>query len=171
VLASFAAAALAATLALQWEAGRVRPIWLSAGLNDKALLTRRSSEGFGALWADSANLLACVRPGSVVAYSEMGYAFWVRPDLDAIDTRGLVDERVAHRAPASLHTIVGVVDPNWRKRDSFIGGEIARRQPHFVLSIEPDQGSSAIGGQYTLVRTDDYGHVKASLYRRRDVSC
>lgn len=170
VVVPFAALLAVVCVGLQWEAGRYGPAWAAGGFDDYQLISRGSDRGFGALWGDSKSLLACAPAGASVAYSEMGYSFWVRPDLTVTDTRGLVDSEVA-RAPAHLHTRVGVVDPDWRDPTSFIGELLSRRQPELILSIEPDQGSEAIGGKYVRERTKDYGDVTVTVYRRVDTEC
>ena len=49
-------------------------------------------------------------PGSLVADSEVGYTGFERLDLRILDPRGLTDATIAHHAPASTKSDVGVTE-------------------------------------------------------------
>lgn len=114
------------------------PVWTSHGRFDDAALV--SSGGYETLsskiWPSGPNLLRCVPSGSLVAYSEIGYAGFERLDLRLLDTRGLTDEVIAHSAPSTIRTSVGVVDPDWFSPHSTVGSRILALKPSVIISFD-----------------------------------
>lgn len=99
-------------------------------------------------------MLRCVPPGSLVAYSEIGFTGYERPDLRILDTRGLTDETIAHDAPAAQKSAPGVRELDWSDPGSVVGARILSARPVVVLSFDHEPGRSlshtVLGGSYVL---------------------
>jgi len=111
------------------------PVWSSSGSFDDASLI--ASGGYGQLstviWPTGLAFLQCVPSGSLVAYSEDGYAAFERLDLRFLDLRGLNDATIAHESPAGYKSPVGVADMEWASPHSVVGTQIRRLRPTVVL--------------------------------------
>lgn len=114
------------------------PVWASHGqLDDAALVSAGGYETLSSkIWPEGPNLLRCVPSGSLVAYSEIGYAGLERLDLRFLDTRGLTDEVIAHSAPPGITTSVGVIDPDWFSPHSTVGSRILAVKPSVILNFD-----------------------------------
>jgi hypothetical protein len=100
-------------------------------------------------------MLRCVPSGSLVAYSEIGFVGYERPDLRILDTRGLTDETIAHDAPAAEKASPGVRDLDWSDPNSVVGDRILAAKPLVVLTFDHQPGrtlgGTVLGGSYVLV--------------------
>jgi hypothetical protein len=114
------------------------PVWTSHGrLDDAALVSTGGYETLSSkIWPAGPNLLRCVPSGSLVAYSEIGYAGFERLDLRFLDTRGLTDKVIAHSAPTVLTSNVGVLDFGWFLPHSTVGSRILALKPSVVLTFD-----------------------------------
>lgn len=132
------------------------PVWTSRGRFDDASLV--AAGGFPAfsngVWPAGLALLSCMPSGSLVAYSEIGYAGFERPDLTFLDTRGLTDTAIAHDAASSIKGSRGVTDLDWTSEQSVVGGEIAARRPGAILSFDwrTSPSSTVLNGTYERKR-------------------
>ncbi|MBV9850640.1 MAG: hypothetical protein JO250_13285 [Armatimonadetes bacterium] len=73
-------------------------------------------------------------PGSVLAYSEMGYAGYTNPDITFIDVRGLTDPEIA-RLPASYKGPWGVDDEDWFRPGDPLYAILQRRRPTAIIAF------------------------------------
>lgn len=127
----------------------VAPIWASGlSFRDRDLVGVRDPVA-RRVWVDAVEKFRCARSGDTVAYSEMGYVPWARRDLTFVDTAGLVNERIAHDAPASMKTWSGVEDSAWWGSGSVVGAELLRRRPQLILVVDgSDLPQTVLNGSY-----------------------
>jgi hypothetical protein len=141
------------------------PVWESHGRFDEASLV--ASGGYGRLssvaWPDGAAMLRCVPSGSLVAYSEIGFVGYERPDLRILDTRGLTDATIAHDAPAAEKAAPGVIELDWDNPHSAVGARILTAKPLAVLSFDHEPGRAlgrtVLDGSYVLVAQRKVGNL------------
>lgn len=114
------------------------PLWNSRWRFDDASLV--SAGGYGTLsrlyWPTGLSMLRCTPSGSLVAYSEDGYAGFERLDLRFLDTRGLTDSIIAHNAPANEKSSIGVTEFGWTSPRSVVGSQILRQRPALILTFD-----------------------------------
>ena len=89
-----------------------------------------------------------VEPGSVVAYSEMGFAGYRNLDVKFIDVRGLTDREIA-RLPASYKGSWGVDDEAWMLPTDPLYQIFQRRKPSVIIAFShPAQMPSVVLDRY-----------------------
>jgi hypothetical protein len=151
------------------------PVWRTASFDDRSLVEVGNSDFDGAssrLWAMGPDLVACLGPGSSVAYTEMGYFGFARQDLHVIDMRGLTDAEIARTAPDETRTFYGIVDHEWFDADSATGRILTERRPEMILSFDAEPRSTVLGGDYLLDRVIVWGPLTPlGVYVRKDFSC
>jgi hypothetical protein len=133
------------------------PVWESHGrFDDASLVAAGGYAGFSdGVWPDGAAMLRCVPSGSLVAYSDIGFVGYERPDLRILDMRGLTDETIAHDAPVVEKASPGVSELDWSDPNSVVGARILAAKPLVVLSFDHQPGravrATVLGGSYVLV--------------------
>jgi hypothetical protein len=137
------------------------PVWASRGkFDDASLVVAGGYDTFSShVWTEGPKFLRCVPSGSLVAYSEVGYAGFERLDLNFLDTRGLTDRKIARSAPSSAKSSVGVTDYSWLNPHSPVGSRILATRPVDVLSIDVPvipPPPVALAGTYRLRYVDFY---------------
>ena len=91
-------------------------------------------------------------PGSVVAYSEMGYAGYENPDITFIDVRGLTDPEIA-RLPAHFKGPWGVDDEDWFRPGDPLYAILRRRRPTMIVAFSSVPNMPAVAlDRYYLAR-------------------
>jgi arabinofuranosyltransferase len=150
------------------------PIWRSGwSFDDASLVTAGGFVEFsGQLWPGGLAMLRCVPSGSLVAYSEIGYAGFERQDLRFLDTRGLTDTAIADHAPAGDKDAKGVTDDNWTSPDSVVGARILALRPSIVLSFDWRSGPphTVLGGAYVEVKDRSTYAWDGSTLDREDLA-
>lgn len=129
------------------------PVWASHGrVDDAALVATGDYETFSSkIWPSGPSILRCVPSGSLVAYSEIGYAGFERLDLRFLDTRGLTDKVIAHSAPSTIRNAVGVIDPAWFLPHSAVGSRILALRPSLIVTFDFNiVPLKVLGGTYKL---------------------
>jgi hypothetical protein len=153
------------------------PVWATGGKVDDASITAAGAYELTPLWIVGRRLLACAKPGDLVAYSEMGSAGFARHDLRFLDLRGLLDKEIARTAPASLKGEPGVTDYSWASSTSVVGRVIVREQPVLILSVDGLPSPTVLDGRYIEVQylqfrnTPHFRNLPLVLYRRADRPC
>lgn len=114
------------------------PIWNSHWHFDDASLVRAGGYGLLSLeyWPLGLAMLRCVPSGSLVAYTEVGYAGFERLDVRFLDMRGLTDTSIAHTAPANVKDDGGVTQYTWTSPSSVVGQTILADRPVAVLTFD-----------------------------------
>lgn len=141
------------------------PVW-GGGYSNRSLIASNIGRG----WVEGAALLRCASPGQLVAYSEMGYAGYLRQDLRFLDLHALVNKEIAK----DLKPYSGkddLADVLWYVPSTTVGSEVLKRRPHFVLSFDGNPPDPALDGRYIRVEGQRVGELDYELYRRADVDC
>ncbi len=151
------------------------PVWSSHGRFDTADLFAASDGGgfYPAVWLAGDRALACARPNSVIAYSEVGYAGFTHLDLRFIDTRGLTDRAIARNSPTQVRNYFGVADPDWYSTTSTVGSEILAQHVDLILTFDSGPERGILGGRFIEVgsKVVPPSGVTLHLYRRVGIAC
>lgn len=151
-------------------------LWLATGrstptidqvraLDDRSLVALE-----GEVWATAPDLLTCAASGWTVADSEMGYGPWARRDLRFIDTRGLVDARIAELSQPDQRHTWGVLDPTYDPEPDPLGAEVLRRRPELIITNDPGAGPPP-ADRYRPVATWTDGRTTRTAHLRTDLDC
>lgn len=143
-----AAAVCGAAVALLWLVSCTKTehySWKSAGFSTQGARLLQASEGFGPLWVKGAKYIQQFRPGTKVAYSEMGYAGYTSLDKYMLDIRGLTDRQIAHLPPQYKYS-TGVADKEWYAPGDPLNIILERRKPDVIISFDPVPPRTTVSG-------------------------
>lgn len=95
---------------------------------------------------------------STLAYSEMGFAGLVNPDMRFIDVRGLTDKEIA-RMPRSYKGTWGVDDETWFVPGDPLYAILMRRHPDAIIAFSHREAPPFVLGRFVLAAqiTDQSG--------------
>ena len=110
--------------------------WKSAGFSTQGARLLQASEGYGPLWVKGGDYIRHFPPGTLVAYSEMGYAGYSNLDKPLLDIRGLTDTEIAH-LPARYKYSTGIADKMWYQPGDPLNQIFRRRRPGTIISFDP----------------------------------
>jgi hypothetical protein len=145
------------------------PVWSLNGVSDAALLSTAPDPQFAPRIAIRENLpieLSCLRPGQLVATSEIGYLGFARLDLRILDIRGLADKTIAMHTASKYKYPWGVHEPNLLNPKSVVGREILRENPLVIATFDSIPKHVALNGRYHLVKVNHYGRYELAYYSR-----
>jgi len=144
------------------------PAWSLSGLDDRSLIASGAPSAFSVLSAGVPSTLKCLKPGQLVATSEIGYLGFARLDLRILDVRGLTNRAIAMSAPSSLKTTVGVDDTNWYEASSPVGKVLLAEKPAVIAELDSLPQSYVLGGRYRLVKETVKRGVTLGFYVPRN---
>lgn len=148
--------------------------WSQSGYaTQDAVLLSKAYEGKGiqTLWIKTGDYLQAHFPPSIsVAYSEVGYAAYINPDMRFTDTRGLTDFEIA-RLTGAKKSVTGVFDENWFRPEGSLFAVLKRRAPDVIIALEPAEEQSVVLDSYRLRKMfhstwDNKYPISASVYVR-----
>ena len=123
--------------------------WARAGFTTHGARLLRVGGMYGAYWVDVGDYIHTrFRPGSYVAYSEMGYAGYANLDKRFLDTRGLTESHLCRLYPVSRKSMVGITDDRWYAAPSPLFAELIERQPDAIISFDYQRPIRVALGQY-----------------------
>lgn len=127
--------------------------WSNARFSSHGGALLSADNTLGRKWvAVNRYLRTAALPGSLIAYSEMGYAGYENMDLRFIDVRGLTDPEIA-RLPAQYKGPWGVDDDEWFQPHDPLGAILARRQPDMIIAFSSARQMPSLAlGCYYFVR-------------------
>jgi hypothetical protein len=171
VVAIFGGMVLAATYSYVTPGSR-DPVWnMRHGINNRALIAVGGYGDGGRVWAAMPNLIACARPGQLVATSEAGYGPFSALGVRFLDLRGLTNREIAMSAPASMKAPTGVTDINWQQSTSPVGAVIVRSMPVLIVTLDARPEPIVLNGHYKLLGTESFGLTRMKVYERAGVHC
>lgn len=136
------------------------------GTDSRSLL--RASGTLGRKWVVTADSLhRNFAPRATLAYSEMGFAGLVNPDMTFIDVRGLTDRQIA-RMPRSYKGTWGVDDETWFVPNDPMYAILTRRHPDAIIAFSHRDAPPFVLGRYRLAaavrdRTDPLWAIGPTL--------
>jgi len=111
-------------------------------------LLARGRNGWGPTWVATGDWIHAYLPaGSLVAYTEMGYAPFVNMNMRFIDLAGLVDREVARLATAT-RSERGVDAERWWHPRHPLYGLLQRRSPDYIVSLAHGPEPDSVLGMY-----------------------
>ncbi len=142
------------------------PIWDIRGLSDQALIGsgQYTDLSLSQIWATIPGELRCLRPGQLVATTEVGYLGFARQDLRLLDLRGLTDNTIASESPSSVKWPWGVQDPDWYLVNSVVGRVIVSQKPAVIVTFDPPSRPTILGGLYRLTKVSTFSDNTVSFY-------
>jgi len=140
------------------------PVSRIKGLTDASLVAASTEYTVGQVWLQLPSLLACMRPGELVATTEVGYLGFERLDLRILDMRGLTNINIARDTPSAMKGLGGVDELNWWQPASSVGRNILARHPAAIVEFDSVPTSDVLGGKYRLVRTEELGVQTIGVY-------
>lgn len=128
--------------------------WATAHYSTKSEDLLPADNSLGRKWiATNRYIQNILPPGSVIVYSEMGYAGFQNLDKTFIDVRGLTDREIA-RLPASYKGTWGIDDEQWMDPADPMYAIILRRQPTAIIAFShPPQMPPIVLERYILCAT------------------
>ena len=147
-----AAPVLAATLWVICAIVSAHDPWSNARLSTSGADLLPADNALGRKWVAANRYIQDVLPaGSVIAYSEMGYAGYHNLDKSFIDVRGLTDPEIA-RLPPSYKGAWGVDDEQWMFPADPLYRILTRRRPTAIIAFShPPQMPPVVLDHYVLV--------------------
>ena len=147
------AAAPAAMLALWGVCAAISPhnTWANARFSTSSADLLPADNALGRKWIVANRYIQTTfAPGSVLVYSEMGYAGYQNLDKNFVDVRGLTDHEIA-RLPASYKGTWGVDDETWMLPGDPLYAILQRRQPTAIIAFShPPQMPAVVLDRYYL---------------------
>ncbi len=140
------------------------PIWLITGVSDRSLIASGQYRSLSAMWSLIPSALKCLRPGQLVASTEVGYLGFARQDLRLLDLRGLTSSSIARNAPASMKMVAGVKDQTWTKSTSPVGRVLLQQRPAVIIEFDSTPATLVLGGRYRLDIKRNYLGVAVGFY-------
>jgi hypothetical protein len=140
------------------------PVTRIRGLSDRSLLASSTEYTVRSVWLDLPALVSCLRPGALVATTEIGFLGFERLDIRILDLRGLTNMTIARTTPAQMKGLGGVDDLDWWKPTSSVGRVILARHPAAVVEFDSVPSANVLAGRYRLVRTRTLGVEKVGVY-------
>jgi len=140
------------------------PIWKMGGLSDRELINASTAYTVRGIWIDLPRWLRCLRPGSLVATTEIGYFGFERLDLRILDMRGLTNSDIARQTPPSMKTTGGVDGVDWYLPSSPVGRVILRQMPSIIVEYDSLPRGLVLDGRYRLARTKVVGPLTVGFY-------
>lgn len=135
--------------ACAWGVPKTSWAWAHFSTHSRDLL--RASGTLGRKWVVTADSLhRNFPPRATLAYSEMGFAGLVNPDMTLIDVRGLTDREIA-RLPRSYKGTWGVDDETWFLPEDPMYGILTRRHPDAIIAFSHRQAPPFVLGRYQLL--------------------
>jgi hypothetical protein len=116
------------------------------------------------MWSSIPSTLKCLRPGQLVASTEVGYLGFARQNLRLLDLRGLTSSSIARSAPASMKMVAGVQDLTWSNTKSPVGRVLLQQMPAVIIESDTTPTTSVLGGRYRLDITRTYLGVMVGFY-------
>ena len=128
--------------------------WAAAHYSTKSEDLLPADNALGRKWiAANRYIQSALPPGSVIVYSEMGFAGYKNLDKTFIDVRGLTDREIA-RLPAIYKGTWGVDDEQWMYPTDPLYHIIQRRQPTAIIAFShPPQMPAIVLERYLLCAT------------------
>jgi len=124
--------------------------WARAHFSTQSRDLLAASGTLGRKWVVTADSLhRNFAPRAVLAYSEMGFAGLVNPDMTFIDVRGLTDREIA-RLPRSYKGTWGVDDETWFLPADPLYAILMRRRPDAVIAFSHRDAPPFVLGRYHL---------------------
>jgi hypothetical protein len=142
------------------------PAWKIQGLSDTSLLSTGQYDPLSRVWSALPADVSCLRPGQLVAASEVGYLGFSRQDLRLLDLRGLTDHAVARDSPSSVKQPFGVADDHWFDPTSAVGQAILNEKPDLIVSLDGNPPGTILRGHYELTKQQRFGYIRARVYIR-----
>ncbi len=141
------------------------PAWKIQGLSDRALLDSGGYEGFSQFWSGFPAELDCLKPGQLIATTEVGFIGFSHQDVRILDIRGLTDPSIARHAPTPVRFPWGVDDPQWFDASSVVGQVILKQSPVLIADFDTHPPKNdVLGGHYRLFRLAKFGSLTVALY-------
>ena len=152
LLHTAAAPVLAVVLWIVCAAVSPHDPWSNARYSTSSADLLAADNALGRKWIASNRYIHDVLPpGSLIAYSEMGYAGYNNLDKKFIDVRGLTDLEIA-RLPASYKGTWGVDDEQWMFPGDPLYQILKRRQPTAIIAFShPPQMPPSVLDHYYLI--------------------
>jgi hypothetical protein len=146
--------------------GEHAPVWKVVGVSDRSLLGSGQYEGFSQLWSGLPSELNCLRPGQLVAATEVGFLGFSNLDVRILDLRGLTDTTIAKTAPPAVRWPWGVDDLTWFSPESPVGRVIVKQSPALIASFDTPPPATVLGDRYHLIKTSVFGNLTIYLYAK-----
>lgn len=124
--------------------------WARAHYSTQSRDLLRASGPLGRKWVVTADSLhRNFAPNATLAYSEMGFAGLINPDMTLIDVRGLTDKDIA-RLPRSYKGTWGVDDETWFVPGDPLYAILMRRRPDAIIAFSHQVAPPFVLGRYVL---------------------
>jgi hypothetical protein len=139
------------------------PVWQLSGVDNRSLLSR-DNYSVTQFWTQMPHYLDCLRPGQLVATSEVGYLGFARQDLRLLDLRGLTSSAIARASPSSMKWPVGVWDQQLFEVTSPVGKILIRQRPALIVTFDEAPERTILSGEYRLERIIRFSDLSVGFY-------